>query len=75
MNNIFSDMPSELILVDGKVLMKDGSDSQEYLRKFQRDTGIKDASFINLVPRYVAQRNREAEQIRRTWDPLFPISS
>jgi len=68
-------LPSALILVDGKLLLKDGGDPQELLRKFQKNAKIPDGTVVNIMPRTVAQRNWEAEQKQRVWDSTYSIAS
>lgn len=52
-------LPNRLRLVDGELVMADGSDVREYLREFARRNCIDGNTPMTLVERSTAQRNHD----------------
>jgi hypothetical protein len=47
-------IPCKLRIQNGRVVMLDGSDSTDYLRKWQKDFKLKDGEFVNVLLHEIA---------------------
>ena len=43
--------PDCLIMIDGELLLRNGGDPQEYLKKWQRDAKIPNGTAVNVILR------------------------